>query len=84
MTSRASEDEKLQQQIVDDLLVYLTQNPKAADILEGITQWWLPQHEGLSHDDVLRALETLVAGGQVERCNLADGHCLYCRSRHAV
>jgi hypothetical protein len=43
------------------ILRYLTQNPNAADTVEGILEWWLPRQSMVEEQKVVeRALEHLV------------------------
>ncbi len=56
------------------IAAYLARSPKAADTSKGISEWWLQElGAGVSHEDVVRALEILIRRGVVERTRLADG-----------
>ncbi|CAE6484006.1 hypothetical protein C8R30_105113 [Nitrosomonas nitrosa] len=63
----------------DAILHYLRSNPNAADSLEGIMNWWLPElgHAQANTEEVMRALDRLIAGGMVEKILLVDGTILY-------
>jgi hypothetical protein len=60
------------------ILGYLHKHPEAADSLEGIASWWLPQ-SGVSAttESVQEALALLVAERRIARIDLADGRTLY-------
>jgi len=59
---------------------YLNTHPKAADTLEGITGWWLPQQGPSANPELVQqALDDLVARQEVVRLRSADGHVLYAR-----
>jgi hypothetical protein len=63
------------------ILEYLEHNGNAADTLEGITKWWLPvEQRAMDRTVVERALETLVANGQLQGTRLVDGAVLYRRA----
>ncbi|TAM62908.1 MAG: hypothetical protein EPN49_03170 [Rhodanobacter sp.] len=60
------------------LLAYLRRHPRAADTLRGIVNWWLPrQHYESGCQRIERALDTLVAKGELRRDRLPDGEVLY-------
>lgn len=61
------------------ILHYLQNNPNAADSLEGIMNWWLPKvgYEQVGAEEVLLALERLMATGAVVKIPLVDGTVLY-------
>jgi hypothetical protein len=57
------------QQIADQIECYLKNYPNAADTIEGITKWWLPEQEiELSELMVLQALNYL-SSKSVVKCN---------------
>jgi hypothetical protein len=68
--------------IANQVRDYLSAHPNAADTLEGITGWWLPQ-QGANADPELvqRAIDDLVARQEVTRIQSADGHVLYTRAQ---
>ncbi len=80
MTARDTEQGGLTQ-IAKAISEYLSRNPKAADTIEGISQWWLPKDEKRSTNDILCALEKLIAQGRVEKHISPCGRCLF-RRRH--
>jgi DNA-binding transcriptional regulator PaaX len=54
------------QQIADDILAYLAQNPDAQDTLKGISEWWLSEQTGKPNTALVEeALARLVSGGLV-------------------
>ena len=64
----------------DILARYLTAHPGAADTLEGISQWWLPQAEGrLRQVPVQSVLAALIARGLVVEERHPDGRVHYRR-----
>jgi hypothetical protein len=63
------------------LLKYLAAHPDAADSIEGICRWWLPNHIASRTADVEAVLERLVRTGELTRRQLPDGGVLYAR-RH--
>jgi hypothetical protein len=61
---------------------YLSAHPKAADTLEGIAGWWLPQQGASANLELVQqALDYLVARNEVVRVQSADGHVLYARGK---
>ena len=60
------------------ILLYLKNNPNAADSLEGIMRWWVPQKN--DELDIKQILEQLVAEGLIEERFLVDGTILYRQS----
>ncbi len=65
------------------LRAYLRAHPQAADTLEGIREGWLPPGDAPGRDEVSRALEKLVAQGQLEKHISPDGRRLYRKRRGA-
>lgn len=62
----------------ESILRYLREHPGAADSLEGIASWWLPQSgHSASHEAVQEALDLLAASRRIARIELADGRVLY-------
>jgi hypothetical protein len=60
------------------ILQYLRAHPDAADSLEGIASWWLPQSGfSVTSEAVQEALALLVAERRIARIDLADGRTLY-------
>jgi hypothetical protein len=64
--------------IGQQILAYLSAHPEAADSLEGVASWWLPE-VGCSAtlEAAQEALALLVAEGRITRIDLADGRTLY-------
>lgn len=59
---------------------YLSTHPRAADTLEGISGWWLPQQGSNANPELVQqALDYLVSRQEVVRFQSADGHVLYAR-----
>jgi len=69
--------------IAHDVLAYLERHPEAEDTVDGISTWWLLDQHLSSRDDVLRALEKLVAEGYLVKHVPPDGRCLFRRSHAA-
>lgn len=64
--------------IAEAILAYLRENPRAADTLEGICQWWLGRDRPPPpRVDVGIALELLVARGRVVQQVKSDGVIIY-------
>lgn len=60
------------------ILRYLRDHPEAADSLEGIASWWLPQSGySVTTESVHEALALLVAERRIARIDLPDGRTLY-------
>lgn len=67
--------------LCDALRRYLAKHPDAADSLEGICQWWLPETlRGTSPVLLQTAMEALVVTGEMRRVLLPDGSELYARA----
>jgi hypothetical protein len=57
---------------------YIAEHPAAADSVEGVAQWWLPDMGlDLPLEVVHRALDTLWRSGAIERNVLPDGGAVY-------
>lgn len=64
--------------IAEAILAYLRENPRAADTLEGICQWWFGSDRPRpARVEVGVALELLVARGRVVQQVKSDGVILY-------
>ncbi len=64
----------LVQQIAD----YLVRHPQAADTVEGIATWWLPQQLGVrSIEMVSKTLEFMLENNLITRKVLSDGREIY-------
>jgi Fe2+ or Zn2+ uptake regulation protein len=60
------------------ILRYLQDHPEAADSLDGIASWWLPQSgHSVSIESVQAALVQLVEEHRIARIHLADGRTLF-------
>ena len=67
-----------QRQLCVALLRHLATYPDAADSLEGIRQWWLPEALRVaSLESLQQAVETLMASGEMRSRPLPDGTTLY-------
>ena len=67
-----------QRQLGAALRRHLVSHPDAADSLEGIRQWWLPEALRVTPLELLQeAIEVLVATGEMTRRPLPDGTTLY-------
>ena len=73
-----SPDQRLIESLADEIFDYLTQNPRAADGIDGIAQWWLnSERRGGTLERVQAALDVLEQRGVVRRSVLTDGHVIY-------
>ncbi|MDP1832258.1 MAG: hypothetical protein Q8K67_09380 [Geothrix sp.] len=60
------------------ILRYLHDHPEAADSLDGIASWWLPQSGFTAATEAVQeALARLVEEHRIARIDLADGRTLY-------
>ena len=70
-------------ELAETILRYVTSCPDAADTIDGICEWWIPQQRYVqAKSDVLAALELLEARGQIHTRTGADGQVLY-RARNS-
>jgi hypothetical protein len=70
--------------VAGEIQRYLDAHPDAADTVEGVQQWWLSAASvSVSRETVERALEALVAKGEIVRRTHADGTVIYARQRGA-
>jgi hypothetical protein len=61
---------------------YLDQRPEASDTVDGIRQWWLPDHrDHATRCRVQAALDRLVGRGVVRVLRTAGGGVVYGRAR---
>lgn len=68
----------LRGEIEEAVLAYLRDHPDAADTLDGIVQWWLPQQRyEIERSRIHRALGELVDAGVLRRERLPGGDDLY-------
>jgi hypothetical protein len=69
-------------EVASAVLGYLRHHPDAADTLEGIVRWWLPQQRYETEKArIERVLETLVADGALRCEQLPGGAVLYTLSK---
>lgn len=67
--------------LAEEIRAYLQRHPKAADSVAGVLKWWLlEQRVEQSREDVQRALDHLVATGQVDVHKTPDGTVIYAAS----
>ena len=71
-------DKKQSDRLISAITHYLKAHPNAADNVEGIMQWWLPQQQNPVDINALQhALDYLVETSAVSRTVLLDGRMLY-------
>ena len=64
--------------LISAITLYLRNHPNAADSLDGIMQWWLPQQESTADEnDLQQVLDYLVAKKAISRSVLPDGNIIY-------
>jgi hypothetical protein len=65
--------------VVADLQRYVVAHPRAADTLDGVTNWWLSASlaRSVRGDEVEDALRELIELGFIEGRRLPDGSALY-------
>jgi len=63
--------------LINAITHYLKAHPNAADSVEGIMQWWLPQQNPVDMDDLQHALDFLVETSVLSKTVLLDGRMLY-------
>jgi Fe2+ or Zn2+ uptake regulation protein len=70
------------EQVVAAIKAHFSAHPNAADTVDGIASWWLPESaQGASHALVERALQTLVVEGLVKSRRIANGTVVYSLNR---
>ena len=68
--------------LVDSIRHYLLERPFAADTVKGVASEWLGLRAGVAWlETVERALDHLVANGEMQRQMLADGKVMYSGTR---
>ena len=68
--------------IASEILKYLADHPNAADTLNGIVQWWLPERTiRFQVDQVRQALDELIAKGMVTKQRRSDSKIVYRANR---
>lgn len=66
--------------LADQITRYLESHPEAADGLEGIAKWWIPQQQYIeSVEKIHKALNYLIENGTVTRKTLSDGSDIYAK-----
>ena len=66
--------------LAEQIVRYLKSHPEAADSLEGIAKWWIPQQQYIeSVEKVYKALNYLIENKIVSRKILSDGSKIYVR-----
>jgi hypothetical protein len=67
------------QPLLAALASYLDTHPRAADTLEGIARWWLPEPFACDSrpEDLARAVEQLTAQGRLHSLASPDGQTIY-------
>lgn len=63
--------------LVERIVVYLKQHPRALDTPEGIQTWWLDNSRAVTVERVQAALDYLVSKTVMCRMSLADGQAVY-------
>jgi len=77
-TAGLAEDNGRDSEVELAVLAYLRRHPFAADTLEGITHWWLPQQRYLTAELRIEAvLVHLVDQGVLHLRRLPDGTAMY-------
>ena len=68
-------------EIEEAVLAFLSRHPQAADTLEGIADWWLPQQRYVTAKTRIDAvLQQLVIQGVLQMRRLPDGTAIYTRN----
>lgn len=82
MSPRQNQKQNDWREVEHAVLAYLAQHPDAADTLEGIVSWWLPQQRyETERRRIESALGHLVDRGQLRRDRLPGGAALYALNR---
>lgn len=67
--------------VAEQIVHYLESHPDAADCLEGIAKWWIPQQQYIeSVEKVYKALNYLIENEIVSQKILSDGSKIYVRN----
>ena len=64
-------------QIQAAVLGYLERHPNAADTVEGVACWWLPEGQRWDQATITQALEGLAQAGQIQCRVNGDNHTIY-------
>jgi len=82
MSVRQNPEQADWQEVEQAVLAYLTRHPDAADTLDGIVSWWLPQQRyETERKRIEQALGHLIDRGQLRCDRLPGGAVLYALSR---
>jgi hypothetical protein len=69
-------------EVASTVLTYLQHHPNAADTLDGIVCWWLPQQRyEIERQHIKRTLGEMVERGELRCDRLPDGAVLYALNR---
>ena len=80
MTTSSCDQNSPELEIETAVLSYLDRHPHAADTLDGIANWWLPQQRYVTAQARIQAvLQRLVSQGVLQLRRLPDGAALYTR-----
>jgi hypothetical protein len=79
---RQEKDESRLREVEIAVLAYLKKHPEAADTLDGIVSWWLPQQRyETDRERIERVLSELVTHGKLRCEHLPGGAVLYALNR---
>jgi hypothetical protein len=79
---RQGKEEARLREVETAVLAYLQKHPEAADTLEGIVSWWLPQQRyETDRERIERVLSELVTRGKLRCEHLPGGAALYALNR---
>ena len=79
---RQGKEEARLREVETAVLAYLQKHPEAADTLEGIVSWWLPQQRyETDRERIGRVLSELVTHGKLRCEYLPGGAVLYALNR---
>jgi len=82
MSHQRTNDEADRPEVERAVLAYLERHPDAADTLDGIVSWWLPQQRyEIERQRIEQALGHLVALGRLRCDRLPGGDVLYALNR---
>ena len=64
--------------LVELIASYVGEHPNAADTVEGVARWWLPEKYKLEPiNKVITALDSLIELGVMEKNKVADGKVIF-------
>ena len=79
---RQGKQEARLREVETTVLAYLQKHPEAADTLDGIVSWWLPQQRyEIDRERIERVLSELVTSGKLRCEHLPGGAVLYALNR---